>query len=71
MNIDFLLNQSINPLVKMFIKGFESVMPIPSLNCFLSEEINQIFMGDFNKNSWNYKELQEEVKPSYGYSNKK
>eukprot|EP01016_Furgasonia_blochmanni_P003855 TRINITY_DN1150_c0_g2_i4.p1 TRINITY_DN1150_c0_g2~~TRINITY_DN1150_c0_g2_i4.p1 ORF type:complete len:382 (-),score=52.78 TRINITY_DN1150_c0_g2_i4:60-1157(-) len=49
-------------------EGFSRVLPLSSLNCFSSEEINKFVCGASDGDKWDLATLQEHVMPAYGYT---
>eukprot|EP00828_Plagiopyla_frontata_P028237 TRINITY_DN3656_c0_g1_i2.p1 TRINITY_DN3656_c0_g1~~TRINITY_DN3656_c0_g1_i2.p1 ORF type:complete len:293 (-),score=41.62 TRINITY_DN3656_c0_g1_i2:31-909(-) len=70
MTLDFFLNKTIQLQVKSFKEGFNQVFPLSQLAYFKSTEIEILYCGDSLDNQWNLIDLQTNVLPAYGYTNK-
>jgi E3 ubiquitin-protein ligase TRIP12 len=63
---DALCCKGIEDSIDAFVKGFNIVFPITSLNCFTSQEIEFILCGSSEEN-WDFHSLYESIITNHGY----
>ena len=66
----WLLIEGVSFQMEAIREGFESVFPLPSLQMFYPDELDQIFCGSVQSNfsRWDAKALSEACKPDHGFN---
>ncbi|KAL5716115.1 HECT-type E3 ubiquitin transferase [Ranunculus cassubicifolius] len=64
---DATLNSGISKQIEAFKSGFDSVIPLKSLQIFIADELDELLCGE-SRNAWTYNELKDHIKFDHGYA---